>query len=100
MTFSVWYRLSDLLINLKDHGTLLRFTPYVNQFIYALAKHCQLHDDIGPVRCLNMSGTNSIFQNELPDEKDDFFEFRNNVAEVIRDIIFIVGSVECFQYVI
>ena len=124
MTFNVWYRLSEMLTKLNDPQTEQRFRPYVAQFITSLVKHCQLNDDLGRV-CEMMSKYNIIplslshthshththtrththarntqyTQDELPDDKDEFAEFRCHVVEVVRDIVFIVGSVECFQSV-
>ena len=41
----------------------------------------------------------SSFQDELLDETGDFADFRFSVIEVMRDIVFIVGSVNCFRKV-
>ena len=112
MTFNVWYRLSEMLTKLNDPQTEQRFRPYVAQFITSLVKHCQLNDDLGQV-CEMMSKCNIIpplslshththtqyTQDELPDDKDEFGEFRCHVVEVVRDVVFIVGSVECFESV-
>ncbi len=38
-------------------------------------------------------------QNTVPDEKDDFSDFRKNVVELVRDVVFLVGSLECFTEV-
>ena len=35
----------------------------------------------------------------MPDEKGEFADFRHNVLEVMRDLVFIVGSVDIFQKV-
>ncbi|XP_019854788.1 PREDICTED: transportin-3-like [Amphimedon queenslandica] len=83
MTFSVWYRLSELLGRSRETEFDERFKPYVLKFITYLVKHCQLNDDLGPT--------------ELPDDKDDFMDFRLTVAEVLRDSVFIIGSVNCFE---
>ena len=39
-------------------------------------------------------------QTEVPDERGDFADFRHNAVEVMRDLVFIVGSVDIFQKVI
>ena len=39
-------------------------------------------------------------QTEVPDERGDFADFRRNVTEVMRDVVFVVGAVECFQKVV
>ena len=40
-----------------------------------------------------------FLQDELLDETGDFADFRCSVIEVMRDIVFIVGSVNCFRKV-
>lgn len=40
-----------------------------------------------------------IFQEGIPDENDDFGEFRLRVSEIIKDVVFIVGSSQCFTQV-
>lgn len=41
----------------------------------------------------------SVFQEGIPDENDDFGEFRLRVSELIKDVVFIVGSSQCFTQV-
>ena len=38
-------------------------------------------------------------QEGVPDDNDDFFEFRMRVSELIKDVVFIVGSSTCFTHV-
>ena len=38
-------------------------------------------------------------QTSIPDERDDFSDFRANCVELLRDIIFLVGSLNCFTEV-
>lgn len=35
----------------------------------------------------------------MPDEADDFGEFRRRVSDLIKDVVFIIGSSKCFQQV-
>ena len=41
----------------------------------------------------------TLSQTTVPDEKDDFSDFRKSVVELLRDVIFLVGSLECFATV-
>lgn len=38
-------------------------------------------------------------QEGVPEETDDFGEFRMRVSDLVKDLIFLVGSVECFAQV-
>lgn len=40
-----------------------------------------------------------LFQEGVPEETDDFGEFRMRVSDLVKDLIFLVGSVECFAQV-
>lgn len=40
-----------------------------------------------------------LFQEGVPDENDDFSEFRRRVSDLIKDVVFIIGSSKCFQQV-
>lgn len=103
MTFSVWFRLAEMLAKIKDKPTEERFKPYVSQLIKSLVKHCQLNDDLahvrGSVHTHFLFIVSSFLQDEIFNEKDDFFDFRENASEVVKDIVFVVGAVECFQSV-
>lgn len=82
ITFNVWYRLSEELFKLNDESTVVLFSPYVHQLILGLSKHCQLEEDTPPT---------------IVPEKDDFSEFRNSVVELLRDVIYLVGSLSVFS---
>jgi len=41
----------------------------------------------------------TTLQTSIPDERDDFSDFRANCVELLRDIIFLVGSLNCFTEV-
>lgn len=49
----------------------------------ALYKHCRFDTDY----------------EGLPDESDDFVEFRHNVSDTIKDVVFIIGSDHCVEMV-
>ena len=40
------------------------------------------------------------FQEGVPAEGDEFVDFRTRVSELVRDVVFIVGSSTCFTQVI
>lgn len=39
------------------------------------------------------------FQEGVPEETDDFGEFRMRVSDLVKDLIFLIGSMECFAQV-
>lgn len=43
-----------------------------------------------------MSIVNLIPQTSVPDKNDDFSEFRDQVVELLRDVLFLVGSLPLF----
>ena len=38
-------------------------------------------------------------QKSAPPDNDDFASFRHNVIELVRDVIFLLGSLTCFSEV-
>ncbi|CAG9785869.1 unnamed protein product [Diatraea saccharalis] len=81
ITFNLWYKLSDEVYQ-RDYQPLTDvFKPHIERLIEALARHCQCEPD----------------QAQLPDEGDEFFEFRVKVMGVIKDVVFIVGSSFVFR---
>lgn len=38
-------------------------------------------------------------QEGVPEDTDDFGEFRMRVSDLVKDVIFLVGSMECFAQV-
>ncbi|KAJ8032102.1 Transportin-3 [Holothuria leucospilota] len=81
ITFNFWYRLSEVIYKkniqmLNDH-----FRPYVQRLIQSLCVHCQMEPD----------------HEGIPDLTDDFGDFRARVTELIKDVIFIMGSTTCFR---
>lgn len=81
ITFNVWYRLSEGLYKENNENLNKVFQPYVQRLILALARHCEIEPD----------------NESIPDETDDFGEFRQRATDLVRDIVYIVGSVNCFR---
>ncbi|GFW55800.1 transportin-3 [Trichonephila clavipes] len=81
ITFNVWYRLSEMLYKRNEDVLNSIFEPYIQRLIVALCRHCQLDSD----------------HEGVPEEGDDFSEFRRRVSDLIKDVVFIIGSSKCFQ---
>ncbi|CAH1407920.1 unnamed protein product [Nezara viridula] len=81
ITFNLWYRLSEELYQKKNSGLTSLFKPYIERLIEALCRHCQMEPD----------------HEGILEEGDDFPDFRMKVAELIRDVVFIIGSSNCFR---
>ncbi|MGH0142905.1 UNVERIFIED_CONTAM: hypothetical protein FKN15_047838 [Acipenser sinensis] len=80
ISFNFWYRLGEHLYKTSDpvfHGI---FRPFIQRLLHALARHCQLDPD----------------HEGIPEDTDDFGEFRMRVSDLVKDLIFLVGSMECF----
>ncbi|RXM30474.1 Transportin-3 [Acipenser ruthenus] len=80
ISFNFWYRLGEHLYKTSDpvlHGI---FRPFIQRLLHALARHCQLDPD----------------HEGVPEDTDDFGEFRMRVSDLVKDLIFLVGSMECF----
>ncbi|XP_046572522.1 transportin-3-like [Haliotis rubra] len=81
ITFNFWYRLSEELYQLNSVDMNEIFKPYIQRLIVALSRHCQMEPD----------------HEGVPDDTGDFGEFRLRVSELIKDVVFIVGSSSCFS---
>ncbi|XP_071056779.1 transportin-3 isoform X2 [Onthophagus taurus] len=81
ITFNLWYLLSEELYNRKDKTTTELYRPYIERLVTALCRHCQIEPD----------------HEGLLDEGDDFKDFRLKVSDLIKDVVFIVGSCSCFR---
>lgn len=81
ISFNFWYRLGENLYKLNDPALHNIFKPYIQRLLHALARHCQLDPD----------------HEGVPEETDDFGEFRMRVSDLVKDLIFLVGSMECFS---
>ncbi|KAL4710626.1 hypothetical protein ACJJTC_003262 [Scirpophaga incertulas] len=81
ITFNLWYKLSDEIYQ-RDYQPLAdAFKPHIERLIEALARHCQCEPD----------------QTQIPEEGDEFYEFRRKVMGLIKDVVFIVGSSSVFK---
>ncbi|KAL4233679.1 Transportin-3 [Mactra antiquata] len=82
VTFNYWYKLSEDLYQRDVQELNEVFKPYIQRLIIALCQHCQMDPD----------------HDGVLDPSDDFFDFRIRVSELIKDVIFIVGSSTCFTH--
>ncbi|KAL3266215.1 hypothetical protein HHI36_010397 [Cryptolaemus montrouzieri] len=81
ITFNLWYVLSEELYQ-KNSGQITElFKPFVERLITALCRHCQMEPD----------------HEGLLEDGDDFKDFRSKVSDLIKDVVFIVGSSNCFR---
>lgn len=81
ITFNFWYRLSEVLYKRNIDSVKEKFQPYIQRLIVSLCHHCQLDPD----------------HDDIPEDGDDFSEFRTRVSDLIKDVVYIVGSSNCFQ---
>ncbi|KAK3863762.1 hypothetical protein Pcinc_030497 [Petrolisthes cinctipes] len=80
ITFNFWYKLSEVLYRKNCDSVNEQFKPYVERLIEALYRHCQIEPD----------------HDSILVQQDDFYEFRERVQELIKDVVFICGSRLCF----
>ncbi|CAB1333807.1 unnamed protein product [Coregonus sp. 'balchen'] len=81
ISFNFWYRLGEHLYKTNDPALHGIFRPYIQRLLHGLARHCQLDPD----------------HEGIPEDTDDFGEFRMRVSDLVKDVIFLVGSMECFS---
>ncbi|XP_028809640.1 transportin-3 isoform X2 [Denticeps clupeoides] len=81
ISFNFWYRLGEHLYKTNDPALHSIFRPYIQRLLHGLARHCQLDPD----------------HEGIPEDTDDFGEFRMRVSDLVKDVIFLVGSTECFS---
>uniref|UniRef100_A0A671MWG6 Transportin-3 n=1 Tax=Sinocyclocheilus anshuiensis TaxID=1608454 RepID=A0A671MWG6_9TELE len=81
ISFNFWYRLGEHLYKMNDPALHRVFKPYIQRLLHSLARHCQLDPD----------------HEGVPEDTDDFGEFRMRVSDLVKDVIFLVGSMECFS---
>ncbi|XP_053506699.1 transportin-3 [Ictalurus furcatus] len=81
ISFNFWYRLGEHLYKTNDPALHGVFKPYIQRLLHSLARHCQLDPD----------------HEGIPEDTDDFGEFRLRVSDLVKDVIFLVGSMECFS---
>ncbi|XP_020287942.1 transportin-3 isoform X2 [Pseudomyrmex gracilis] len=84
ITFNLWYRLSEILYHKNSDDLTAVFRPHIERLINALRRHCQKEPDhVGLV--------------EEGGGGEEFVDFRNRVSELIKDVVFVVGSSHCFR---
>ncbi|CAH1098691.1 unnamed protein product [Psylliodes chrysocephalus] len=81
ITFNLWYVLSEELYQKNNKELTELFRPYVERLVTALCRHCQMEPD----------------SEGLLEEGDEFRDFRLKVSDLIKDVVFIVGSSSCFR---
>ncbi|CAG9762958.1 unnamed protein product [Ceutorhynchus assimilis] len=81
ITFNLWYVLSEELYQKNNKELTELFRPYVERLITALCRHCQMEPD----------------GDGILDEGDEFKDFRKKSSDLIKDVVFIVGSCSCFR---
>ena len=55
ITFSFWYRLSEMLYAADREQVVRFFGPYVERLIYSLVRHCQMEPDNVSAQCSTVS---------------------------------------------
>uniref|UniRef100_A0A183J8L0 PXA domain-containing protein n=1 Tax=Soboliphyme baturini TaxID=241478 RepID=A0A183J8L0_9BILA len=83
ITFNFWYRLSEFIYLRNDDELKATFQSYIERLVIALYRHCRFDPD--HVRSYYLLSSS------------DFSEFRRLVAEVIKDVVFIIGSKSLFR---
>lgn len=81
ITFNLWYVLSEELYQKNNKELTELFRPYVERLITELCKHCEMEPDY----------------EGLLEDGDEFKDFRMKVSDLIKDVVFIVGSSSCFR---
>lgn len=81
ITFNLWYLLSEELYQKNNKTVTELYRPYVERLVTALCRHCQMEPD----------------HEGLLEDGDDFKDFRMKVSDLIKDVVFIVGSSSCFR---
>ncbi|VDD89398.1 unnamed protein product [Enterobius vermicularis] len=83
MTFNIWYRLSEFLYDRNDDSLSEKFRPFIERYLLALYRHCQLDPD----------------EKDVPDYEGEH-EYRLKIADSIKDVVFIVGTDNCVSNMI
>ncbi|XP_046388483.1 transportin-3 [Ischnura elegans] len=81
ITFNLWFRLSEVLYQKNSDSLTSVFKPYIERLITSVCGHCQMEPD----------------HEGILEDGDDFYDFRMKVSELIKDVVFIVGSSNCFR---
>ncbi|XP_006745573.1 transportin-3 [Leptonychotes weddellii] len=73
---------------------------YSSTVVSLLVSKCEILSCSRSVKALVMSLKEMFsdlkFQEGVPEETDDFGEFRMRVSDLVKDLIFLIGSMECF----
>ncbi|XP_044834842.1 transportin-3 [Mauremys mutica] len=101
ISFNFWYRLGEHLYKTDDAVIHSIFKAYIQRLLNALARHlgCSGHGVAGEIAVHlphALIVTKEPGREGVPEETDDFGEFRMRVSDLVKDLIFLVGSVECF----
>lgn len=81
ITFNMWYKLSEFLYQRNNDELTKHFKPHIERLISELYRHCQIDPD----------------HDGLIEDGESFKEFRHKVSELIKDVIFIISSTNCFK---
>ncbi len=84
MTFNIWYRLSEYLYQRDNNQLNMVFRPYIERYIFCLYKHCRFDTD----------------HEGIPDENEEFTDFRQKTIETLKDVVFVVTTDSCIRSVI
>ncbi|KAI4481697.1 hypothetical protein M0804_009218 [Polistes exclamans] len=84
ITFHLWYRLSEAIYQRNSEDLNIVFRPQFQRLIAALCRHCQMEPDhLGLV--------------EEGGGGEEFADFRKRASELVKDVVFVVGSSNCFR---
>lgn len=81
ITFNLWFRMSEELYQKNSDPCTMYFQPYIERLIGALYRHVQIDSD----------------HEGLIEDGDSFSDFRRKVSDLIKDVVFIIGSSNCFK---
>lgn len=81
ITFPFWFVLSEVIYQRNDDNLTAEFKPYINRLLTALCRQVQIEPD----------------HEGLLEDNDEFKSFRARVSELVKDVIFIVGSTHTFR---
>jgi transportin-3 len=84
ITFNLWYLLSEELYIRSNDDVIGRFKPYIQKLIHILRRQCELEADPDEPA-------------KMPHRDDPIYDFRYGASQLIKDVIFIVGSLHSFE---
>lgn len=80
ITFNYWYRLAETLYSFDHNNVNQVYSSFIEGLIFALVRHCQMEPD----------------HDTVLDQSEDFADFRTNAADLVKDVVYMVGATECF----